>query len=765
MRYFVCIFMLMWPGLAMLLAKNNIPHSPSSHVAVGDTTVESGMKDTLKLFDLESITIVGDRAKSLPGSGQYIQSRTLEILNQSNINNILRTIPGVNIRDEEGFGLRPNIGLRGTQVNRCAKITLMEDGILIAPAPYADPSAYYFPTFARMKAVEVLKGSSQIKYGPYTIGGAINLISTPIPDSFKGSVKLSYGSFGTNQQRLWVGDSKENIDYVIEVSRLASNGFKELDNRGKTGFDRKDFMGKLRWQSGQQALIQQSLTLKFVHADETGHESYLGLTYNDFKVNPYRRYAATQKDILTLNHQHITLNHTIMPMAGISVSSSAYLSNTFRDWARVNTIGGQSLNNILGDPDLFRTPYQIMAGQVNGNIDYQSAARNYTSKGVQSTAQYLSKLGSVTHKIQLGVRYHEDKADRMATKSVYSMSNGTMLLTTAGEDGNQENQIRKATGFAGFISCDFQYKMLKVSPGLRYEKIKFDFENYGNFDSERLGTALKSATNALDIILPGIGINVEFNKFMSTFAGIHKGFSPPGMPSINTTHQAKSETAINYEVGYRFNRRNVHVQVVGFLNNYANILGSDNVSAGGAGSGDLFNAGHANIQGVELSIEYDMIGNKNHANSYSIPIHAAYTYTDARFKETFINVGGDWGSGQIYAHDIIPFITPHMLTTSVGFENNVFKTALSGRYVGTTRIKPGQNSLIIPSENVKYSSVNAIAGFLILDFSINVNISRQFTIFSTLNNITNNKAIVTHLPNGYRPNMPMNFNVGVKAEF
>ena len=174
-------------------------------------------KDTIKSLDLNEVTIVANRAKSLPGSGQYIGIRTLEKLNQPNVNNVLRTIPGVNIRDEEGFGLRPNIGLRGTAVNRSAKVTLMEDGILIAPAPYSDPAAYYFPTFARMQGVEVLKGSSQIKYGPYTIGGAINLISTPIPSSFRGFAQLSYGSFQTNQQRLWVGDSHKNFDYVFEV--------------------------------------------------------------------------------------------------------------------------------------------------------------------------------------------------------------------------------------------------------------------------------------------------------------------------------------------------------------------------------------------------------------------------------------------------------------------------------------------------------------------------------------------------------------------
>ena len=73
---------------------------------------------------LSEVLIVGDKSKSIPGSGQYIGSRKIAMLNQPNINQVLRTVPGVNIRDEEGFGLRPNIGLRGTPVNRSAKSPL-----------------------------------------------------------------------------------------------------------------------------------------------------------------------------------------------------------------------------------------------------------------------------------------------------------------------------------------------------------------------------------------------------------------------------------------------------------------------------------------------------------------------------------------------------------------------------------------------------------------------------------------------------------------
>jgi len=732
-------------------------------IVFGYTLQAQQLKDSIQVLELDPVTIIGSRANLIPGAGQYIGSKTLAKMNQPNINNVLRTIPGVNIRDEEGFGLRPNIGLRGTPVNRSAKVTLMEDGVLIAPAPYADPAAYYFPTFLRMQGVEVLKGSSQIKYGPYTVGGAVNLISTEIPTSFKGFAQLSAGSFGTNQQRVWVGDSQQNFDYVFEVNRMASNGFKQLDNGGNTGFERRDVMAKLRWHTNSTAKVQQSLMMKIVSLTENGNESYLGLTYEDYQVNPLRRYAATQKDLLDMKHNHVSLLHTIRPGKNIIIHTTAYYSTTFRDWGRVNSIGGQSINNILGNPTQFAIPYQIMIGQANGSIDYQSAARTYISKGIQSNAQFSYTNGEVKHKWQLGVRIHSDQADRYATRSNYTMTNGTMILNSVGVKGNQENQIRNAHAIASYINYDIEYKGLKISPGVRYERIEFDFQNFGNNDNGRLGAGLRSATNTMSIVLPGIGFNYAFKNGTDLFAGIHKGFSPPGMPSVNSTTQAKVETAINYELGYRYDQNGLHIQAAAFLNDYANILGSDNMSAGGLGTGDMFNAGNATIKGIELSAAYNLLEKKN-AN-LKLPVQLAYTYTNASFRETFQNGGGDWGSGMINKGDLIPFITPHLFTASIGLEANKFNTLLVARYVGATRTRPGQGTLIVPDNNVAYNNVNALKSFLMIDLSANYQFTKTFTAFSTINNLTNNNAIVANLPNGYRPNMPIGFTLGLKANF
>ena len=176
-------------------------------------------KDSITALDeviIRANTILGNKfvARNRTGAAYYLSTEDLAQFNYIDINRALSKIAGINFYEEDGFGLRPNISIRGTSPERSSKIAIMEDGVLISPAPYSASSAYYFPTIARMQAVEVLKGSSQIQYGPFTTGGAINMISNQIPDSFGGSVKASYGSFNSSQLHAIIGDNNLSLIHI-----------------------------------------------------------------------------------------------------------------------------------------------------------------------------------------------------------------------------------------------------------------------------------------------------------------------------------------------------------------------------------------------------------------------------------------------------------------------------------------------------------------------------------------------------------------------
>nr|MBA3583963.1 TonB-dependent receptor plug domain-containing protein [Gemmatimonadota bacterium] len=199
---------------------------------------------------VDRFRLVGDpeALTEIPGSAHVIGPEELAADKRlfDDVHAILRQVPGVNVQEEDAYGLRPNIGIRGTGSARSSKIALLEDGVLIAPAPYSAPEAYYFPVAGRMEAIEVRKGSSQIKYGPNTIGGVVNLISSPVPEDFSWAAALEGGEDRTGKVRVKAGDAYENLGWLAETYQIRTDGFKRLDGGGDTGFEIGDYLVKLR---------------------------------------------------------------------------------------------------------------------------------------------------------------------------------------------------------------------------------------------------------------------------------------------------------------------------------------------------------------------------------------------------------------------------------------------------------------------------------------------------------------------------------------
>ena len=119
--------------------KMNFKISKLSHLAAAVSLASLASpvlgQDTTNERNIETIKIIGTQedARSLSGFGNIITQEDLEVFEYTDIHKILSAVPGVNFRPEEGYGLRPNISIRGTYADRSGKITLMEDGILIAP--------------------------------------------------------------------------------------------------------------------------------------------------------------------------------------------------------------------------------------------------------------------------------------------------------------------------------------------------------------------------------------------------------------------------------------------------------------------------------------------------------------------------------------------------------------------------------------------------------------------------------------------------------
>ena len=163
----------------------------------------------------------------------------------------------------------------------------MRDGVLITPAPYSAPAAYYIPNVSRISSVEVLKGPSATAYGSHTVGGAVNLASLAVPmNDSEGLLDFSMGSDGFYKAQALYGARSGDYSYLLDVLTYGADGFKNIDMVDQdTGFVRNDVGLKLSY-FAPESPFDHKVTLLLEAGDEDADETYLGLTDDDFRSMP-----------------------------------------------------------------------------------------------------------------------------------------------------------------------------------------------------------------------------------------------------------------------------------------------------------------------------------------------------------------------------------------------------------------------------------------------------------------------------------------------
>jgi len=698
----------------------------------------------------ERVDVVGDSSlvEKIPGSAHVIDRREMEKvkLATDDIHQMLRRVPGLNIQEEEGYGLRPNIGMRGTGTDRNSKITMMEDGVLIAPAPYAAPAAYYSPTAGRMESLEVRKGSSQIKSGPITTGGVLNYVSTSIPTGFQLRSTVTGGGDATRKVTADVGHSYRNFGWLIETFQFRNHGFKQLDGGGDTGVELSDYMAKVRVNTTPTETMYQEVEVKVGRTEQTGDETYLGLTGADFQVTPLRRYAASQVDVLDATHEQYQVRH-LLARRNWDVTTLVYRNNFHRAWYKLESVLGSGLAGVLRSPEVNAERLAVLQGgdSLANALTVRNNNRTYYGAGAQSVLGLSVSSGQIRHQVEAGVRYHQDEEDRFQQDDGYQMLGGRMTLTRAGAPGSQANQVVGASAVAGFVSDTITLGKWSVAPGLRYESIDLESVTYARTDPGRTGSTTV-VTTKVDAAIPGVGLSYAARPGVSLFGGVHRGFAPPGP---GATEGTEVEHSVNYELGTRVQRGVVRTEIVGFFNDYGNLLGRDTLATGGTGEGTLFNGGTARVYGLEAVAEWNPA--QAMGLTSALPIRLTYTLTHAEFRNSFQSQFGPWGNVGI--GDELPYVPRHQVYASVETDHQAWRARLEGFYVGRMRTLAGQGV---------YVASDSTDSYVVLNVSGEYELTSGASLFASVQNLTDNVYIVGRHPAGVRPGLPRLVQAGLK---
>jgi Fe(3+) dicitrate transport protein len=688
----------------------------------------------------------------IPGSIERIGPQALENARVFNFSEALRKISGLNVRDEEGFGLRPNIGIRGTNPTRSTKILLLEDGLPLTYAPYGDNASYYHPPVERYESIEVLKGSGQIVYGPQTLAGVVNYITPNPPSKPTFNLKLEGGSRRfLNGSAGFGGTWGERLGFITNFTHKRGEGAR--DNVFSKLYDTAS---KLTYQIND----RNALTGKFTFYREDSNVAYTGLTEAEYAQNP--RGNIFRNDFFYGRRYGVSLQHVAILTSKINLTTNFYSNYFSRDWWRQSSNSNERPNRLGSDPDC------LGLQDLYTTCGNQGRLRNYSMSGIETRLNADFNWGALRNELNVGFRVHGEKQKRR-------QENGDLPNSRTGTLA--EFNVRKNLAYSGFIQYRFIFRDFAVTPGVRVERIEFEREN-------RLTTpTFAGATGSTDLtqVIPGIGVAYSGLKNTTIFAGAHRGFAPPRTEDIisNTggVVELNPELSWNYEIGVRSRPlRGVSLESAFFRNDYENQIVAASI-AGGIGSA-FTNGGETLQQGFEFSGQLD--SGAIFESQHNFYFRTAYTFLPvAEFRgERFSSITSNSqvlalcqperlqilspsSSCCLVTGNRLPYTPKNTLTASFGYSHPVGVDAfIENVYVGrqfaddinTTRSLPnGQVGTI--SEQIYW---NATANYKVEKW--------KTTFFITAKNIFD-RTFVVDRSRGLLPGIPRLIQSGLKISF
>lgn len=712
-------------------------------------------------YELPAVEVIGrpEALEGIPGSGSVLDSQTLTQSRVFTTNEALRKVPGAFVRDEEGFGLRPNIGIRGLNPTRSSKVLLLEDGIPFTLAPYGDNGAYYHPPVDRFDHIEILKGSGQILFGPQTIGGVINYVTPSTPTRAGGFLTLAPGNQDYFNGHVRLGAPLGRSGLLFDYVRKQGDGARE-----NIGSRLNDVNLKTRIALGG----RHSLSLRGNYYSEDSRVTYSGLTEAEFLSDP--RQNPFRNDSMLLDRWGGSASHRLVLSQTGSLTTTAYGYLVSRNWWRQSSNSSQRPND-ASDPDCGGV------ANLNTTCGNEGRLRDYTVWGVEPRLRLIHGLFGPASQFDVGARAHFERQERRQVNG-----DGPAARTPGTADdvnsGLRENNDRKNQAYSAFVQNRLFAGDWSFTPGVRVEHVRYERTNLLPVAGNPGGV---SGRTSLTEIIPGFGVTYTPAEAATLFAGVHRGFAPPRTEDIisNTTGgvvELDAELSWNYEVGVRSRiHTGAHVEATLFRMDFSNQIIPASL-AGGTGA-TLTSAGRTLHQGLEVAARLDGAGLFGSSNN--VYLRGAYTYLPtARFEGSrfvYVGTGGSDVAGKIYdvqdasgsrtqvnvTSSRLPYAPKHLVSATLGFAARFgLDTRLEAVYVG-----PQFGDALNTSVLVADGQQGRIGGYTIWNAAVNYTLAPlKTTLFVTAKNLLD-KVYVVDRVRGIIPGSPRLIQAGFTQPF
>ena len=665
-------------------------------------------EQTQQVVVLPTIQVIGsqeDSISKIPGAAVIVSQEQIQQFTPSSTEEILKRVSGVYVKPEEESAIVANIGMRGIS-SADYKTLILEDGVPVAAGLFVGNGRYYNPRIQRMDSIEVLKGSSALRYGPMNIGGVVNYRTKQPKDG--ALVDLSIGSWDTYKTTVELGGSSPTKDSNVGaiLSWAKSDGFMDKS------YEMKDAVIKAGTAIGD----NQWVGVKFTHYENDANISYRGQFLGEYYAKKQNNPAPD--DWFLTERNSFDINHRWDINPDTELQTLLYWSEMNRDYWRygVNATASQAAGR------------WIYTDNVSG------FNRAFERIGAETRLIAKNTIFNIPGEAEIGLRVMNEKMDAVTI-------NATRATPRTGTTAKDTKDSAKSVALYAQNRFDIS-DQLSVTPGVRVERYEQQRD-----DKQKNETVKTSNTE----VMPGLGVTYQFIPAVQLYASVYKAFSPAlNGDSLSGMKDQKldAETAVSWELGLRGQQDAVRYELTAFRMDFDNQI----IPANSNSDFQSTNGGKTYNQGLEgaVSLEFE--------NGFDVFANLTWI-ANAEFKGDRYNKNGSLKSKD---GDRVPYTPEWVANLGVGYTYAGLRSQLSANYTGSQFTDELNTKPIV--ENTSGFFTGKIDAYTTVDLTTRYTLNDQVEFYGAVKNLED-KRYIASLRQGIYVGPERSFEAGVRYRF
>jgi Fe(3+) dicitrate transport protein len=450
-----------------------------------------------------------ESVKVYPGSREVITHEELHQRGALNLEDALRSVNGVQVLDETGTGILPNIGIRGLNPLRSERLQMLVDGYPVAIGPYTNVGVSLFPvTLPSIEAIDIVRGGAAVHYGPNNVGGVMNMVTRPISRDLQQTLRERItiaedtGNAYYDTYYRASGFVTDDLGLQLQVNLQDGEGFRDHSET-----DVQNIILDAQYFVNDQHELDMQLQYYNVNAELPG--SLSPAAYRADRTDSQRPYDGYDADMI-----RGTVTWTYNPSDDVEFQWRNFAHKADRTF-----LFGQDLTG-------------------GGNWADPSSTASHVADSPRVFHVYGTEpritVREGNHTFMAGARFVKEQ--------VSFDVNRLELATNAYSEVRNWNVDTEAVAFYLSDTIALADNKLTITPGIRYEDVRTDFEDrISGFEDE----------NDTDKFLPGLTVGLQATESTFLFANAQRSLVPVQIAQVTKEGEVGNELAWNYELGAR----------------------------------------------------------------------------------------------------------------------------------------------------------------------------------------------------------------------